>query len=277
MLGHQLFRRLSRAMDARVTLRRSLEEYAGLKLFDEGNSYTGVDARGDAVERCIADFRPDAVINCVGIVKQLAAAQERIPSIEVNALFPHRLAAVCGRASARLIHVSTDCVFSGNQGMYRESDIPDASDLYGRTKLLGEVTSPRCLTLRTSIVGRELSRKTSLLEWFLSQQGRTVRGFRRAVFSGLSTIELSRVIEIMLTSFPAAHGLYHVSSEPINKYDLLMLFRTHMQLDIEIVPDDSFVCDRSLDSLLFRRSFGYQPPSWDDQVREIASSAAEVG
>src|SRR5262249_32316179 len=132
-------------------------------------------------------------------VKQRSEASAAIPSLEINSLLPHRLALVCAAAGARLVHLSTDCVFSGRKGAYTESDPPDADDLYGRSKYLGEVASPGCLTLRTSIIGRELSRKTGLLEWLLSQRGATVKGFRSAIFSGFTTHEMGRIIERLLT------------------------------------------------------------------------------
>ena len=271
MLGHRLFLHLRAAHEVRVTLRSELADYAQFGLFDSSNTFPRVDVRTPAAEKTIEQFRPEAVINCAGIVKQIAEAHEAIPSIEVNALLPHRLAAVCAKVSARLIHLSTDCVFSGEKGMYSETDFPDARDLYGRTKLLGEVDSAGCLTIRTSIIGRELRRKTGLLEWLLAQKGKSIRGFKRAIFSGFSTIELSRVIERILVAYPDAHGLYHVSSAPITKFDLLMLLKKELRLDVDIQPDETFHCDRSLDSSRFREAFGYAPPSWESMAAEIAA------
>jgi dTDP-4-dehydrorhamnose reductase len=194
----------------------------------------------------------------------------------VNALLPHRLALMCADVSARLVHISTDCVFSGARGGYREDDFADAADLYGRTKFLGEVgQEPHCLTLRTSIIGPELARKASLLEWFLAQRTR-VRGFTKAIFSGFTTTELARVIELMLTRYPDASGLYHVSSEPINKYDLLVAIRDALGLDIEIVPDATFEIDRSLDSTRFRSEFNYTPPSWPAMIGELANELRAI-
>ena len=216
----------------------------------------------------LTDYHPDAVVNAIGIVKQLPEASESIPSIEINALFPHRLALLCKDINARMIHLSTDCVFSGEKGNYKESDISDADDLYGRTKFLGEVTEKHCLTLRTSMIGPELSRKKNLLEWFLSQKG-TVNGYKKVIFSGFTTLELSRIIENMILNYPEANGIYHVSSEPISKFDLLSLIKEGLKLSIEIIPDESTVCDRSLDSIKFRREFGYTPPTWGEMVSEL--------
>lgn len=272
MLGHQLLKHMRRGHETRVTLRQDSKAYAGYGLFDNRNAYYGVNVRSqDRLLEVIADFKPQAVINAVGIVKQRATAKESIPSLEINALLPHRLAVMCKVAGARLVHVSTDCVFSGRKGGYSEADLSDAEDLYGRSKYLGEVHESHCLTLRTSIIGQELSRKEGLLEWFLAQKG-TIRGFKRAIFSGLTTIELSRVIERLLVEFPEKAGLYHVSSDSISKYDLLLLIKRKLGLSVEIQPDEAFVCDRSLDSSRFRREFNYEPPSWDAMIEELASS-----
>jgi dTDP-4-dehydrorhamnose reductase len=203
-------------------------------------------------------------------VKQRSSAAEAIPSLEINALLPHRLAIVCREIGARLVHISTDCVFSGRKGKYRESDPSDAEDLYGRTKYLGEVHEPNCITLRTSMVGLELSRKKSLLEWFLAQRG-TIRGYRNAIFSGFTTIELARIVEMLLTRFPQASGLYHLSSTPISKFDLLTLVKERLALPVEIVPYEDFRCDRSLDSSRFQSEFGYRAPEWPAMVDELAT------
>lgn len=270
MLGHQLLRHFAREHDVRVTLRLAPGAYGQYGLFSPANAYYGIDVRAEhALAAVLADFRPHAVINAVGIVKQQPTASESIPSIAINSLFPHQLALLCADVGARLVHISTDCVFSGSRGNYRESDRTDPDDLYGMTKLLGEVRSANCLTLRTSIVGRELARKKSLLEWFLAQRG-TVKGYRRAIYTGFTTREMARIIERILLR-PAAAGIYHVSSDPISKYDLLCLVRDQLGLPVEVVPDDEVRMDRSLDSTRFRRDFDYIPPSWDAMIGELAA------
>lgn len=221
----------------------------------------------ESVKRAIDEVKPSVVINCVGIVKQLASADDPLEAIPINSLLPHQLALICGGVDARLVHVSTDCVFSGSKGMYVESDFPDAYDLYGRTKLLGEVEhQPHAITLRTSIIGPELSGAHGLVGWFLSQDG-PVRGFTRAVFSGLPTVELARVIRDHVVPHRDLHGVYHVSSEPINKYDLLQLVANAYDRTNEISRDDRLVIDRSLDSTRFRDATGYKPAPWPELVR----------
>lgn len=276
MLGHQLFKTLSARHDARVTLRQSLSAYKEFNLFSAENAYERVEVGSvDRLIEVLGEFRPEAVVNAVGIVKQRSAAKENIPSLEINSLFPHRLANLCKAAGMRLVHMSTDCVFSGRKGKYRENDPSDAEDLYGRTKYLGEVHDSHCVTLRTSIIGKELSRRQGLLEWFLAQRG-SVQGFRNAIFSGFTTLELSRIIERILTDHPEKGGLYHVSSDPISKFDLLTFIKREMGLGIEIIPMEEPRVDRSLDSARFRREFNYTPPTWEAMIRELHMNLKEV-
>jgi len=269
MLGHELFKRLQLRHEVKVTLRQDLIAYNRFDLFSRENAYDGIDIRSlERLTEVMADFRPEVIINAVGIVKQRLDANEYIPSLEINALLPHRLATLCKAMSSRLIHLSTDCIFSGKKGNYQDSDYSDAEDLYGKTKYLGEVNSSNSITLRTSIIGRELSRHSSFLDWFLSQTG-MVKGFTRAIFTGFTTLEMSRIIEKILLEYPDATGVYQVSSSPISKYDLLMLIREKLGHDIEIIADDSYVCDRSLNSERFRAKFNYTPPSWPTMIEEL--------
>ena len=229
----------------------------------------GVDVESfDSLTRLFVNARPDVVINCIGLVKQLAEADDPLSAIPINALLPHRLARLCDVAGARLVHMSTDCVFSGAKGMYTEADMSDAKDLYGRSKYLGEVDYPHAITVRTSIIGHELSGAHSLVGWFLAQQG-SVKGFRRAIFSGLPTVELARVIRDHVLPHPELRGLYHVSTEPINKFDLLALIARAYGKTIAITPDDKLVIDRSLDSSRFREATSYQPEPWPELVRRM--------
>lgn len=227
----------------------------------------GVDVENlDSLTGLFAKSRPDVVINCIGLVKQLAAADDPLVVIPVNALLPHRLARLCEVAGARLVHISTDCVFSGVKGMYTEADVSDAKDLYGRSKYIGEVDYPHAITLRTSIIGHELSGSQSLVGWFLAQQ-EGVRGFRRAIFSGLPTVELALVIRDYVIPKPELHGLYHVSAKAINKYELLRLVANVYGKSVEIHPDDQLVIDRSLDSTLFCQATDYHPKAWSELIQ----------
>jgi dTDP-4-dehydrorhamnose reductase len=272
MLGHRLLASWRERHEVWVTLRQDAAAYERhADLFAEKVIFDLDVRRPQGIVDAVAAARPDAVVNAVGLVKQRPGAKEVIPSLEVNALFPHRLAQVCATAGARMIHLSTDCVFSGRKGGYVETDPPDAEDLYGRSKLLGEVDEPHCLTLRTSMIGLELGRQGGLVEWFLAQRGR-IEGFRRAIFSGLTTAELARAIEHFLVQQPELGGLWHLSSSPIAKYDLLAKLSQRLgRTDVEIVPDDEVVCDRTLDSRALQRKTTYRVPSWDLMLDELAT------
>lgn len=219
----------------------------------------------DSLLKTFSTIRPEIVINCIGLVKQLAEANDPLLAVPINTLLPHRLALMCQATDARLIHISTDCVFSGKKGNYLESDFPDAYDLYGRTKLLGEVDYPHAITLRTSIIGHELSGQRSLIDWFLAQQG-SIKGFTRAIFSGLPTVELAKIIHDFVLPKPELHGLYHVSAQAINKFDLLTLVKDNYKKIIDIIPSDQLVIDRSLNSEHFKQATGYQPPEWPELI-----------
>lgn len=215
----------------------------------------------EKLEALLREARPNVVINCVGVVKQLAGAEDPLQAIPINALFPHRLARWCGLLGARLIHISTDCVFSGKRGAYREDDVADAEDLYGRSKLMGEPQAPHVVTLRTSIIGHELNSVHALLGWFLSQRG-VVPGFSNAVFSALPTVELARVIGEYVLPNPELRGVYHVAGPTINKYELLKLVAQIYRSDSQVYAVPTLVVDRSLDGRRFQALTGYQPPDW---------------
>lgn len=233
----------------------------------------GLDATSpESAYALVDEVRPDFVINAVGIVKQRPAAQEAVPSVQVNSLWPHALADACERMGARMVHISTDCVFTGERGMYAESDIADAPDLYGRSKLLGEVTDrEHVITLRTSMIGWQLGAPTGLVAWFASNRDKPLKGFTKAVFSGLTAHALTDVIRDVVMPDESLSGVWHVSAEPIDKYTLLTRLAEELGWDVEIEPSEDLVIDRSLDSSAFRQRTGWQPRSWDDMLAELAS------
>jgi len=268
MLGHEACRTLSASHDVHGVARSlaNLSE-VGRAAFERCTMHAGFNAMDErSIESMVAMINPEVVLNCVGVVKQLADALEAIPSIRINALLPHLLAQACDVRGAKLIQVSTDCVFSGAKGNYSEEDPPDPVDLYGRSKLLGEVGDSPHLTIRTSIIGRQLRGNTSLLEWFRGRRGGIVRGYARAFFSGLTTSALCGVLNRLLCEAPELSGLFHVSATPISKLALLELINEALDLRITIKRDESFVCDRSLDSSQFRQSTGFDMPSYDAMI-----------
>lgn len=269
MLGNAVMRVLSEGADEVWGTIRSLSSAARFPDAIRPRLISGVDVESaDALVRSFGEVRPDVVINCVGLVKQLANADDPLVALPINAILPHRLARLSGAVGARLIHISTDCVFDGKDGGYVESDRSNATDLYGRSKFLGEVDYPNAITLRTSIIGRELDSAHGLIDWFLSQTG-SVRGFKRAIFSGLTTVELARVMRDVVLPRPELRGLYHVSVDPISKFDLLTLVADVYGKAIEIVPDEALKIDRSLDSTRFKATTGYRPPEWREMIQSL--------
>lgn len=269
MLGSAVFRQF--AADQRYEVFGTLREAGGQRHFQDllsGRLIAGIDVlQSDAIVTALERVRPEVLINCVGLIKQLADAGDPLATLPINAMLPHRLARLCALSGTRLIHVSTDCVFSGKRGLYKESDVSDAEDLYGKSKFIGEVyDQPHAITLRTSIIGHELSSNHSLIDWFLSQTG-AVKGFSRALFSGLPTAELARVMRDLVVPARQLHGLYHISAAPIDKLALLRLVAKVYGWQGEIIPDDEVRIDRSLDSSRFRADTGYVPPAWPDLVR----------
>lgn len=277
MLGHALWQGLKDAHETYGTTRKDIMElnsrcrffFDSARIIDKLNVRTNMD-----LDRIFGISEPEIVINCIGIIKQLPEANDPVKAININALIPHILAIRCSGKGIRLIHISTDCVFSGEKGNYSEEDIPDAEDIYGKTKFLGEVSGNNCLTIRTSLIGRELTSKNGLLEWFLSQR-RRVAGYRKAIFSGLTTYALSNIIKTIIEKHGSLAGLYHISSEPITKYDLLKKLKQRLSLDVEIVPDDGVAVDRSLNSIKFRKATGIDIPLWDTMLDGLAEMARQ--
>jgi dTDP-4-dehydrorhamnose reductase len=258
MLGHQAYQRFKKHFTTRVTVRRFDEKLQRTNRFDKADVIEGVDGFDiDSVQRAIDEVKPDVVLNCVGIIKQLKEAYNPKISIYINALFPHLVAERCKENGVRFIHISTDCVFTGSKG--------------GKTKFLGETNydTGGALTLRTSIVGHELFTNVSLVDWFLSQNGKRVNGYTRAIYTGLTNLALADEIIRVINDFPTLAGLYQVSAEKINKYDLLMLIKKIYNLNIEVTPFADFFCDRSLDSSRYRAATGFVPPTWETMITEM--------
>jgi dTDP-4-dehydrorhamnose reductase len=267
MLGNAMIRVLSEKADWQVygTVRsESSKRFFTVDI--AGRLLSGVDVEQyDSLVQAFLHARPDVVINCVGLVKQLADADDPLQAIPINALLPHRLARLCELSGARLVHMSTDCVFAGDKGGYRESDPSDAKDLYGKSKFLGEVAYPHTVTLRTSIIGHELQRAHSLVDWFLSQQGRC-NGFTQAIFSGLPTVVLAQIVRDLVIPRTDLFGVYHVAAQPISKYNLLQLIAEVYGKKIEIMANDRLVIDRSLNADRFREATGYTASSWPELI-----------
>lgn len=271
MLGHKLIQSWNERFEVWTTLKGNFTDYEKYGIFDKKRTLDLIDAENfEALEKTMLEIRPQVIFNAVGIIKQLPTSKNVIKTLTINSIFPHRLAESAEKINARLINISTDCVFDGDKGNYTEEDVSNATDVYGKSKNLGEVTGENCLTVRTSIIGRELQTSHSLVEWFLSNRGKKVKGFVNAIYSGFPTIVLADIIADLIENHQNLSGLYHVSAEPVNKFELLELIKEAYQADIEIESFADFRIDRSLDSTKFRQETGFYPASWREMIKIMA-------
>jgi len=274
MLGHKLLERLPShgppgGHEVTGTVRDAVPDPALAARSPRARLLGGVAAEEFGPVRAALDaLRPEAVVNCVGIIKQLQAAKDAIPSIRINALLPHLLAEWCAERGARLVHFSTDCVFRGAAGPYAVDSPADAQDLYGRTKHMGEVAGPGCLTIRSSIVGHELKGHVSLVDWFLSRRGQEAKGYARALYTGLPTVVMADLVARALDEWRDLDGVWQATSAaPISKFDLLGLINAEYGLGVRLTRDEEFHCDRRLDGSAFAARTGWVAPDWPEMVR----------
>lgn len=271
MLGHKLVQVLQSQFNVCATFRTNFADFERFGFFNSVRVIGNVDVEDfGAVQKVYDLFKPDVVINAVGVIKQVSTSKDVVKTLKINSIFPHQLAQLSQESNVRLITVGTDCVFNGRRGNYTETDVSDAEDLYGKSKNLGEIAAPGCLTLRTSIIGRELETSHSLVEWFLGNRGGIVKGFTEAVFSGFPTIVIAEIISDLIENHRNLEGLFHVSSQPISKYDLLCLLKQFYKVPIEIEPSADFKIDRSLNSTRFRKETGFEPLAWENMVERMA-------
>lgn len=269
MLGGSIHRYLSNINYKVLGTVRSASAEKQLNNLGFKNIISGIDVLEiKQLRDLISEFRPDYIINCIGLIKQLPSASQYTLAIEINSLFPHKIAEICDDFDSKLIHFSTDCVFSGSKGNYTEESLPDSGDLYGRSKLLGEIDYGPHLTLRTSIIGHELNSNISLIDWFLSQEG-AVKGFSNAIFSGLPTIYIAEFLDKFILKQSNLSGLYHLSTEPIDKYSLLKLVKSQYGLGITIEDYPDFVINRSLNCHQLKSVTGFTPPTWPELIKKM--------
>lgn len=277
MLGHQLANKFKEKMEVYGSIRGAEIPYTDIKLFSGINIVPNISAHDfSSVKKAIEKIRPDVIINCIGVIKQLKSAKDPIETITINALFPHQLAKLCEDNNIRLFHISTDCVFKGDKGNYTEQDISDAIDLYGRTKALGEVTGKGITTLRSSIIGHELREKKSLIEWVLSQKGKQIEGYQKAFYTGVTTNTMASLILQLIFEFPDFSGLWHVSSDPISKYDLIQIVNKVYDLKLDIKPNATFSCDRRLLGQPFLKTTHLKIPDWQTMIEEMHVDAKKL-
>lgn len=273
MLGHKMWQKFSDRYDSIFAIirkrKKDFDKYSFLKSDGVVESLDLCDF--EKMEKVLSEIRPDIIINCAGVTPRSREAGDETATSTINSLLPHRLLAWGKQNKAKIIHFSTDCVFDGKTGNYDEKSPLNAYDLYGRTKILGEINDIDALTIRSSFIGRELDSGTELLEWLLSQHGKCVKGYRKAFFTGITTNLLADTVTDIIERFPALHGIYHISSEVISKYDFLQMIRKLYKVDVEIEPDDQFECNRSLNNEKFRQATGFECPNWPQMMATMAN------
>ena len=276
MIGHTFLRSWQSRHDVKVTLQRNLEDYKSFDLYNSDNSFTNINVLNlDLLDNLINGFKPDCIVNCVGLTKQLINQNQALKPLLINSVFPHQLLSLCVKNRIRLIHLSTDCVFSGKKGFYAEQDVSDAEDVYGRTKFLGEVSEGNSVTIRKSSIGLELDSNHGLIEWLLNQK-ETIKGYTNAIYSGFPSSILAEIVESVITDHKDLEGIWHISSSPISKYDLLQGLVDRLDnFEIDIMPDDKIMIDRSLDSSRFNKKTGFMAPSWDFMIEKLAKEINE--
>lgn len=272
MLGHMLVRTLTDSHQVVGTSSREKPDFRKLKgVLDRDSVFVGIDGRDfTQIKRVIDAVNPDVLVNCTGIVKQKMGVASTLDALLLNSVLPHQLLGYCITRGVRVLTFSTDCVFRGTPGLKNLGDTPDATDEYGMTKRLGELDDGSALTLRAPFVGRQLLGHESFFEWILMNRGRSVMGYKNAIYSGMTTKVLARIVQNIIVDHPSLGGLFQVASEPISKFDLIVGLNEIMNLGITVEPDTKFCCDRSLDGTAFSRATQIQVPSWFEMLDEFS-------
>jgi len=270
MLGHKAYQVFSKEFDTYATFLDFNDRLEQTNIFNKNRIFNNVNAFDfDSIGKAFTISKPDFIFNCIGIIKQLKESKNHKTSIYINSLLPHLLADLCDKENSKLIHISTDCIFSGKIGNNKENDFSDAEDLYGKTKYLGEVNYGKSLTVRTSIIGHELFSNLSLVDWFLSQKNKVVYGYTNAIYTGFPTVVFCNEIKRIIKDYPKLSGLYNLSSGLISKYDLLNIINDVYQLNVEIIPNDDYFCDRSIDSTKYKELTHFTTATWNILIKEM--------
>jgi dTDP-4-dehydrorhamnose reductase len=274
LIGHKLFQELSPSFEVFGTLHKSKIQYGNLPLFSGINVIENIDVtKFEILEGVLLAVNPDVILNCVGITKRKIDLNNPLEVLTINSVFPHQLANWSKINQKRVIHFSTDCVFDGKIGNYTENSLTTAEDIYGRTKALGEINYNHTLTIRSSFIGQELFDKTELLDWFLAQDGKRIKGYRNTLYSGVSTIFMSRVVKNIISNFPNLSGIYQLAPDkPISKYELLCIAKEAYKVNVEIRPDDIQIHLPTLDATKLKHALNLTVPSWNIMMKELASN-----
>jgi dTDP-4-dehydrorhamnose reductase len=277
MIGHKMYQVISKKYpNTWVLFKKKYDSVQNNLLFKKDFVIDDFDVSDfSKLIQLLNHLKVDIIINAIGLTIRRNVYDIHSKSILINSVLPHILNEWVISNNKRLIHFSTDCVFSGKDGFYTEDSFVDSIDFYGRTKGLGEIISSNTLTLRSSMIGLELENKTELLEWFLSNKNGVVQGYNRAIYSGITTNCMANFVEKIIEHYPNINGLYNVSSEKITKFDLLNLFNDYFQTNINIVPNNLYVTNKVLNSDKFYKITGFKKPDWENLIKDLVNDSKE--
>lgn len=265
MIGHKIYQIISKNhQDTWVTLRNSLNSYSYSEIYNSTKVVDNIDlVNFKLLLNQLNLINPDVIINACGITIRRGIDALKSNSIILNSALPHFLNEWVVANNKRLIHFSTDCVFTGAKGDYLDNDNKDAYDLYGSTKSMGEVIDSKyAITLRGSMIGSELENKTELFEWFLKQKNKTIKGFNKVIYSGITTTKMAEIVIKLIDQHPNLSGIYNISSKPILKFDLLKLWNDFFDINANIEIDNSYISNKNLISDNFYRKISVEQPNW---------------
>ena len=266
MIGHKIAHSLYQDFDLILTSRKKISiESIGVN----SGKFIYHDFLNNMTYDLLNKIMPDVVINCVGITTRRGIKDSYNNTILLNSKLPHSLDSWVKSNSKKLIHFSTDCVFSGTKGNYLDNDIPDANDLYGETKSAGEIDSGNTLNIRCSMIGRELFNFTELFEWLNMNKNKKIEGFSNVIYSGITTVRMGKIIHYILKHKLNLSGIYNISSVPISKYDLLVKLSNAFSLNVQIEENTDNKSNKVLISKKFTEITGIYPPNWDDLISEF--------
>jgi dTDP-4-dehydrorhamnose reductase len=272
MIGHKMYQMISKVhMDTWVTLRNDITTYIYSNIYNNEKVIGNIDLSDfKKLLHTLNEIKPDIILNACGITIRRGVEEVKSNTILINSVLPHILNEWVSLNNKRLIHFSTDCVFSGKKGDYLDTDIKDAYDLYGSTKSLGEIVDSKfAITLRGSMIGRELENKTELFEWFLQQSNNKIKGFSEVIYAGITTVKMAEIVLRLINFYPNLSGIYNISSKPISKYDLLKMCNEHFEINSIIEMDNSYKSNKNLISDKFFIEIGIEKPNWIDLIRQL--------
>lgn len=266
MVGHKIAKSFSNSDFDLCLNSRSRSQY--IKKYFPNSIVSNFDFNKQKIENLLNKFMPNYVINAVGVTIRRGASDNKETNY-INSQLPKKIDLWCMENQKNQILFSTDCVFSGDKGNYKDFDLPDSNDYYGKSKGKGEIDSLHTITLRSSMIGREIYNKSELLEWVISNKSKQIKGYYNVIYSGVTTLWMSKVLIEIIKNYPNLHGIYNISSPPISKFELITKINHYFKLNIDIVKDYSYSSNKSLNSDRFFSKTKFKKPNWDEMLLNL--------